>query len=211
MLKRTWFVAFLGLAILALHNSTHAASHLWRISEIYSNADGTVQFIELHECCNSSTENALANKKMKSVQTGNIFNIPTNLVGSTLDKYLLFATPAFASLPGAPTPDHIIPANFFAVTGDTIEWEPTLNYDEFTFTGAQLPDDGVNAIHILNWATETFELVPNTPTNFAGVMGSVNAGPPVPAASTWTMTVLALLILVAGTVALRRRSPQLAH
>ena len=38
-------LAGLGLALAAL--PAFAAFHLWAINEIYSNADGTVQFIEL--------------------------------------------------------------------------------------------------------------------------------------------------------------------
>jgi hypothetical protein len=28
--------------------------HLWRVKEIFSNADGTIQFIELATCCGST-------------------------------------------------------------------------------------------------------------------------------------------------------------
>lgn len=193
------FLAF--FVLVAGGHSAQAASHLWRISEIYSSADGTIQFIELHECCNSPSEVFLFGKKMHSVQTNNLYSIPINLTGSTLNKYLLFATPAFAALPGAPTPDFIIPSNFFAQSGDTIEWEPNLNYDEFTFSAGQLPLNGPNSIHITDWVSHTFVTGAMTPTNFAG--DTLDA--PVPAASTWGLIATSLLIVTIGTVATLRK------
>lgn len=154
-----------------------AGSHLWRINEIFSNADGTIQFIELKECCGSTIERALAGKPINSVDTGNVFTFPVNLTGNTANRYLLIATPAFAAVPGAPTPDFTfsqIP--FFTNSGDLIEWAPLLNYDEFTIPNGDLPLDGINAIHITNYVSDTFITGPNSPTNYAGQSGTINVG-----------------------------------
>lgn len=196
--------------VLAVNQSVQAGSHLWRINEVYSNWDGTVQFIELHECCGASAELALLNKKLVSAQTGHIFNIPANLTGNTANKYLLFGTSAFAALPGAPTPNYIIPSNFFAINGDTIQWSPIDNYDTFTYVSGNLPVNGIDSIQVTNWATDTFTTSANSPTNYAGVSGSVNAGPPVPAVSTWGMIVVALLVLSAGTIVLQEKAAQIS-
>ncbi|MBI1827390.1 MAG: PQQ-dependent sugar dehydrogenase [Planctomycetes bacterium] len=155
--------------------SARAASHLWRINEIFSNANGTVQFIELKESLGSSFENALGGKTMTDQVNGSSFTVPSNIVGNTANKFILFATSAFAALPGAPTPDFIIPAHFFAVNGDTIHWAPVFNYDNFTYGSGALPTNGTSSIQITNFTTHTFVTGPNSPTNFAGSTGSVDA------------------------------------
>ena len=88
-----------------------AGGHTWRINEVFSNACGTVQFIELAECCGGAGETATSGHAVTS--NTNSFNIPANRTGSTSFKKILLATDAFAALPGAPTRDYAIPANFF--------------------------------------------------------------------------------------------------
>ena len=53
-------VLAVGLAISTFSAAPALANlHLWQIQEVYSSADGTVQFIELFTCCN--TQQFLAN------------------------------------------------------------------------------------------------------------------------------------------------------
>lgn len=159
--------------LVVLCANAEAASHLWRINEVFSNADGTVQFIELKESAGSAFENGVGGKTVTS--TLKTFTIPENVAGSTANKHLLLATSAFAALPGAPTPDYIIVSNFFAMNGDTLKYAPAFNYDTFIFGAGALPTDGVNSIQITNYTTHSFTTGPNSPTNYAGQSGSVNA------------------------------------
>ena len=147
-----------------------AGSHSWRINEVFSNADGTIQFIELKECCGMNNEVFLSGKYVSSQATGNIFYFPGNLPcnNCTAYKYLLLATSGFAALPGAPTPDYIIPVGFFAINGDTLHY---YTYASFTFGAGELPTDCMNSLH------EGGSTGPNSPTNFAGETGSVDACP----------------------------------
>jgi hypothetical protein len=185
--------------------AARGGSHLWEINEIFTNHDGTIQFIELKESMGAPFEIALAGHDLISVGTGNVYHITQNLIPPTSNKHLLFGTPAFAALPGAPTPDYIIPPNFFVVAADTIDWEPNLNYDTFTFAPSQLPNDGVNSIHITNYTTDTFITAANSPTNYNGDSETVNAGPAVPVASTWGLVAAALLLIATGTLVARNR------
>lgn len=154
-----------------------AGSHLWKINELFSNADGSVQFIELKECCGSAIETAIGGKIVISLGTSNVFTFPSNLVGPTTNRYLLLATASFASLPGAPAPDYLLPtAPFFVINGDTIRWSPINNYDNFTWGAGALPTNGTSSIRITNYTTHTFVTETNTPTNYAGQTGTVNAG-----------------------------------
>ena len=100
-----------------------AASHLWRIHEVFSSADGTIQFIEMRECCGAPDETDLEGFFLLSNTDHNFFFFPEDLPpGSTANKHLLLATPGFAALPGAPAPDYIIQDNFFSTVEDTLTY-----------------------------------------------------------------------------------------
>lgn len=144
-----------------------AAFHLWDFSEVYSNADGTIQFIEFTTF--SSSETQVAGRSLTSNSTTG-YTLPCcNLVGSTSNRKFLVATSAFAALSGAVTPDFVMPDNFIAVTGgDTLT---LVGADFFTFGSGLLPVDGVLSLN-KNLTTGT-----NSPTNFAGQTGEVNVPP----------------------------------
>lgn len=195
-----WVVSGVFASTFACAIAAQAGSHLWEINEIFSNYDGTIQFIELKESLGAAGEIGLAGHELISVSTGNMFLITANLVPPTSNMHLLFGTPAFAALPGAPTPNYIIPAGFFNPNGDTIDWEPTLNYDTFTFTAGQLPIDGINSIRFTSFIVDTFVIETNSPTNYAGQSGTVNAGPPAPAMST-----IGFVVALVGLIAIAFR------
>lgn len=187
-----------GLSVIVGGGATsRAGSHLWTVNELFSNADGTIQFVEMHCPVGANAEIFVNGKNMTSTATGAEFFISGLSLADTSDKHLLFATAAFAALPGAPTPDLIIPAGSFPFIGlgvdETISYCPACNYDSLSFPAGALPIDGV---HSLNFDLSTGI---NSPTNFAGETGSVNA-PAIPAVSMWGMLALALSVLAAGSV-----------
>jgi len=155
-------------ATAAVTTSAPAGSHLWDVVEAFSNADGTVQFVEMQETAGASNEVGLFNKWLKSASTGNQHTFTMNLTPPTTLKSLLFGTTAFAALPGAPTPDFIVPDSFFSIGQDTLEY--------WNYAGAEmqvpflaLPTDGVNSLD-RDGTTGV-----NTPKNYAGDEGSVIA------------------------------------
>jgi hypothetical protein len=166
-------VSSVWAAVLLASVELDAASHLWRINEIFSSRDGKVQFIELHECCGATAENFVNGLEVTSVRTGKVFTFPRNVTGSTARKFLLLATPAFAALPGAPQPDFLLPEEFFALDGDTIWYSEARNYDKFTFGPGDLPVDGINSIHVTDHARDRFEVRLNSPANYAGATGRI--------------------------------------
>ncbi|MGH9867686.1 MAG: hypothetical protein ACREAA_05920 [Candidatus Polarisedimenticolia bacterium] len=157
-----------------------AGAHTWRIGEVFSNADGTIQFVELFESAGTPGETGLGGWILTSnTNTQSL----TNVAAPTSNRRFLVATASFAALPGAPTPDIIIPVAsipFFATGGDTI----SIQID--TWVIGPVPTDGVNSLN------RTGGSLPNSPTNYAGVTGSVNANPPAPPAVPESMTVQAL-------------------
>jgi hypothetical protein len=104
--------------------------HLWKIDEVFSSADGKVQFIELHDPANG--ESHTGGKTISSNE--NTFTFPANLpTDSTANMHFLIGTQSYAALPGAVTPDYIIPDNFFKPSGDTFNYA---DVDSFSFTAA---------------------------------------------------------------------------
>ena len=165
---RFFFAVAMFAATLSFAPVASALFHLFQIEQIFSNADGTVQFIVLREAVGANGENLLADHELKATQGGvtNTYTFPTDLPSTaTARRRVLIATEGFAAL-GIVTPDFVIP-NGFLPTG-----EGTLNYANVDVVSyGALPTDGVTAI------TRNGTPIPNVATNFAGQFASV-APPP---------------------------------
>ena len=191
-MNRLRFAAALGaLVMLAWAEShVHAAFHLWDIKEVYTNHDGSVQFIELFTT--SGFEQFVSGQQIRATSDGVVktFTFGSNISGSTANRHLLIATPGFGSLTGGvaanyslpnplPSPDVVDP--FFNPNATSI----TINFlfadAPLTFAGSLLPKDGVNSLTDTNPnGTPNLVVGVNSPTNFAGASGSVNLPPPPP-------------------------------
>lgn len=160
--------------------SAHAGAHTWRVHEVFSNASGTIQFIELQECCGNPGETFIGGYDVRSVATGLSVTFPANIVGNTANNTLLLGTLGYAALPGAPAVNYTIPSNFFSTAGDTIQYgnnPPAVVSDAFTFGAGALPTNGKNSITVTNFVTHTFTTGPNSPEAFNGAPGHVDACP----------------------------------
>jgi hypothetical protein len=174
-MKRLHFAAPLAAlaALLLTGNSARASFHLWTFTEFFSNQDGSVQFIEMLSTGPFETVAGTAEIRTTS---GNVFDFPGNLSGSTLNKRLLIATPGFAALPGAVTPDFTLPeTNFFNPAGDTIRLFQSSHGEFHSRTFTSVPTDGIMS---RNFPPAAGTLSANTPTNFSGAVGSINLAPP---------------------------------
>jgi hypothetical protein len=154
--------------------SAQASYHLFRINEVFSSADGKVQFVELVESSDSDSiygpggnfENLWAGQTLRasSGSAQNSFVFPSNLPSVyTAGRSVLVATQSFAAL-GVVTPDFIVPDNFFFQANGTINYA---NVDTFNY--AALPGDGILSLYRLGSTLQ------NSPMNFAGATGSVTA------------------------------------
>jgi hypothetical protein len=173
------FAALLGVAAAgAVPQRAAAFAHLWEITEIFSNADGSVQFIEFFT--EAPAETQLTATFLRSVANDQNFDFPTNLTGSTQNRRLLVATAGFAAMPGAVTPDYVMPDSFIRTSGDTISFysdgsyfTPPILLNEIGFGGATpLPTDGILAL-VREHDSTLVEPAVNSPTNFAGQNGSL--------------------------------------
>jgi hypothetical protein len=178
---KSFFRLGILVSIAMAFSSVEASFHQWRITEFFSNTDGSVQFIELYVPANN--EHVAANAQIRSNSSPlTPFTFPANLSTSlTAGKRLLIATSTFASLPGAITPDYnTLPANFFSPTSDTVRlYAP--GHGEFhsrTINASTLvPTDGIMSRHYTP-PTYPTSLAANMPTNFAGATGSINLSIP---------------------------------
>ena len=149
-----------------------AVFHFWDITEVYSNDDGSVQFIELLTTSNNQDE--LINHTLVSGLA--TFTFPTDLDpdemgngnGATAGRHMLVATPAFASQPGAVTPDFVLDGpDFFDFVEDSIDFA---GVNTFALGLDELPINGVDSLHE-PFGSNVRTLNINSPTNFAGEFG----------------------------------------
>jgi hypothetical protein len=149
----------------AASSASQAAFHLYRIQQLFTNADGTVQFVVLRECCSTDGENQWKGLSLRATP-GGTFTFPTNLPsGETAGTSVLVATQGFANL-GLIAPDFIMPDNFLPIGGGSINYA---GVSQVTF--GPMPTDGRNAV------TSSGSIVPKLAVNFAGQTASVGATP----------------------------------
>jgi len=189
-------------AFLLFHGAMASAGiHTWDVVEVFSNADGSIQYVELLDRGTTGTETGVGSSSISSSLTS--FSWTGSVIGPTNGKSFLIATAGFAALPGAPVPDVIIPAvnvPFFDTAGDTVTFAAV---DSLAF--GPVPINGTDSL------TEPAPLATlvagtNTPKNYAGATGTVDAsGPPsVPSGSMWMVLLTTSLLLGLGFARLRR-------
>jgi hypothetical protein len=183
--------ALIGLTV-AWPSTSLAGHHLWKLTHIFSNASGDVQYIQLFV-----TDNAEAGVGPFTVTTsnGHTFNFGNNLGSTnTANTWILIGTPNVEALSGV-KPDYTIPAGFFPTGGGTLTYATTVD----SWTYGAVPTDGVHELK-RDGTTPV-----NVATNFPGKAGTVVLAGKVPALPTAGVVVLVGALLLAGSGLLRRR------
>jgi len=155
---------FFALPLLLVALPGHAAFHLWVMSELYSNADGSVQFLELSAI--TGGQQFLIDHQLRSTPVGGatqVFTFPGNLPGDTSGRTMLIATQGFAAL-GIVAPDYVVPNGFFGRNGGSINFGESAD----VWNHGAVPQDTRSLNRDGSTAT-------NSPRNFAGVSGTVSA------------------------------------
>ncbi len=176
----------LASGLLLFASVAWAEFHTYKIDQIYSNADGTVQFLVMHESIGANGENLWAGRALLSTHgdATKTFVFPRNLPGGrctyygceaaqTANSRVLIATQGFAAL-GLLAPDFIVPNGFFATDGVTVNYA---GVDQVTFPS--IPTDGAHAV------TRSGAIVSNVATNFAGSSASVSGAPSMNFSGLW--------------------------
>ncbi len=155
------------------------AFHLYGINELYSNADGTIQFIEL-TVGNANGESFWQGQSITVTQgaTAHLYTFPTNLPSTqTANTKVLIATQGFADL-GIVTPDFIVFPGFLYTSGGA-----TVNFAGVDFVSySLLPTNGTSSIN------RSGTIGVNSPTDFAGNTGTVPGNPIAGTAGADTLT-----------------------
>jgi len=177
-------------------STAHATFHSWEINELYSNTDGSIQFIELFEAKGDDDSHLLLTDNAQLTSTGIdgliihlMASFPNDLPSNlTANKFFLIATTGFAGLDGAVTPDYILPDEFLFTGGGTVDF----GLDVSIIAHGALPIDGLLSLNA-DGSTGT-----NSPTNFAGATGSIIAPAvvPIPAAAWLFMSGLLGLVVI---------------
>jgi len=149
-------VAGVGLA--------HAGIEAFAIEQIFSNADGSVQFVVLHDGANQDNAHAWLGRTLAATHAGVTvtFTFPGDLpLPLTAGRRVLLGSAGFAAL-GLVGPDYVLPDRFLPTDGGTlaIGGGDSLAY-------GPLPADGTTAV------ARNGSAQPNVATNFAGATASV--------------------------------------
>jgi hypothetical protein len=148
------FVSTLVATLLCCIAPSVGATNSIRIDQVYSNLDGTVQYIQLRETGGANGQNRLAGLKLRSVQNSvsKEFAFPADLPSDmTANEWVLIATTDCVPFYGFPieaigewncvAPDFRIPERFLSTDGGTIDF---IGVDQISY--ASLPTDGVKAL-----------------------------------------------------------------
>jgi hypothetical protein len=168
----------LGCSLALVASGAMAEFHTFQIEQMFSSADGTIQFVVLQESAGMNGENMLGGHAFTSMggatqtYTFNV-DLPGGSCGyygcaasPTAHAHVLIATQGFADL-GLITPDYVIPNGFLPLTNGTINYA---GVDQVSY--AALPTDGVSALNRSGMS------VPNLAMNFARQSVSVTAPAP---------------------------------
>ena len=163
--------AVFGLTLALAAPGAFAGSHTWDVWEVFSNADGTIQFVEIHEANGTDGEIGLGGHVMRALPSGHNFTITNSVAPPTGNKFYLFATAGYAALAGAPPPDQIMANNFLAIATDTqVSYEP---WDTGTWAAGAIPTDGIHSLSRTGVGSPLVSSI-NSPTNYAGNTGSID-------------------------------------
>jgi len=152
-----------------------ASFHFFDIQQLFSTADGEVQFVVLRETAGANGEDQLAGHTLTASHAGvtKLFTFPTDLPSSaTANRSVLIATQGYVALRGSaagaglPAPDYVLPNRFLPTDGGTVNYA---SVDVLQY-GA-LPSDGSTAVFRGNTTAA------NQPVNFAGASGTVPVVP----------------------------------
>ena len=190
-----------------------ASQHLWDISEVFTNADGSIQFIEFFTA--SAGQQFLNNftlTEMNGANTLNTFTFPNDLqlnsplaghpntASTTANQTFLVATANFESLFGI-VPDYIIPAGFLTSgAGNVLDFNVS---PLESLSLSNLPTDGFQSLNGMPGDEDPSHFSINstaTPKNFRGETAVV------PEPVTSATLILGTLLLVG--MCRRRGSPR---
>lgn len=172
-MKASTTAAVLAALATLLALPARAADPSFEVTQVFSNADGTVQFVQLRESKGQLAQNGFAGKTLTVTRNNGVtrtFTFPSDLPStSTANRAVLLVTEGYLTVPinypefKSLAPDYVLPNQFLPAEGGTIAFA---GVDAWTF-GA-LPRDGFSAVYRTGSAVRD-----NSPQNFGGVSVSL--------------------------------------
>ncbi len=163
-------------ALLAFSATAAASYHTYEIAQFYSNADGTIQFVLLHENAGLNGQDLLAGHTLTATHAGiaKTFVFPSNLPNTnTAGRYVLIATQGYVDAAGIAEfatvrPDYVLPNRFLPTDAGLVNYA-----DVDAVSYAALPIDGTLAL--FTPSTTAGYVATNEPRNFAGAVANLPA------------------------------------
>lgn len=174
-MRRAAFRIIVFLAAFAAALPARAIFHLWAIDEIFSTADGRVQYIELRAL--TGGQQFLGGHSLTASGgpgPPRSYSFSGALPGDTEGRRFLVGTTSFAAL-GVVAPDYVVPDGFLFPGGGTLDFAEGSD----TWTYPALPADGRLSLN-RNGTTAV-----NSPRNFANATGTVQAAASVNVQGLW--------------------------
>lgn len=173
---KSLLLAAVAHALLAFSAAASASYHTYEIAQLYSNADGTIQFVLLHENAGQNGEDLLAGHTLTVTRSGvtKTFVFPANLPSpNTAGRYVLIATQGYVDAAAiaefaAVRPDYVLPNQFLPTDGGVVNYA-----DVDAVSYASLPVDGTFAL--FTPSTSAGFVAANAPRNFAGAVTTLPA------------------------------------
>lgn len=143
--------ALLGAALAATTVAAHAADPSFAVVQVFSNADGTVQYVQLRESAGQNGQQGFAGKTLTVTRNGRTktFTFPSDLPGpNTANRSVLVATPGYLAVPAryaeykAVVPDYVAFDQLLPAEGGTIQFASGAPW-----TFEALPRDGFSAVY----------------------------------------------------------------
>ena len=161
------------LAIVFPVNVAQAAFHLWSVDEVYSSADGSVQFVKL--TTTATGQSLLSGQSITCTGPGGThrFTFPANLPSSTTaNKTFLIGTSNLALIPGGVTPDYVFTnaVPFLFQNGGVTNMVGIIGSAETPAAYTNLPADGEFS---LSGGGSSLAVTTNAPKNFSGQSNSI--------------------------------------
>lgn len=176
-----------ALLVAGLPSAAQARFHEWNVDEVFSNADGSVQFVEFTTGTDFQDligDHAAEFRASNAILGSAPFGTDLDTI-ETGGHSLLIATPGFLAAAGI-EPDYEMPAGSIPVeTVDAVRMSgsaPT----QLDFVAGTLPTDGSNSINRVGGIAAA------TPTNFADETGTIV---PEPGAAAMALTALGALLV----------------
>jgi hypothetical protein len=166
--------ALAAFALLTASPRSIAQAPTFAIDQVYSNADGSVQFVVLRNVQGVASDGRLTGRSLTATSGGTTktYTFPRDLPSPVVpDANVLLGSVGFQAL-GLIATDYTIPDRFVPVVNGTL-----ILADTSLFGYDALPADGVLALHAGGPSPSGVSPRPNLATNFAGRTASATALP----------------------------------